>query len=79
MREFRIRPIGVIRSPLKYPEDAPKQGALTGQEAEVVVDPAYLPALEGLKIRLVPWEQSEREADRRRSARNPPLADVFNN
>ena len=33
---------------MKDPADAPKQGALTGQEAEIVVDPAYLPALDGL-------------------------------
>jgi L-fuculose-phosphate aldolase len=46
--EYIVQPIGVVRSVLKDPADAPKQGALTEQEAEVVVDPAYLPALEGL-------------------------------
>jgi len=51
MQEFVVRPVGVIRSALKDPADAPKQGALTDQEAEVVVDPAYLPALEGLENR----------------------------
>ena len=54
MREFVIRPVGVVRSALKDPADAPKQGALTEQEAEVVVDPAYLPALEGLRERVAP-------------------------
>jgi L-fuculose-phosphate aldolase len=48
MADYIVRPIGVVRSVLKDPKDAPKQGALTGQEAEIVVDPAYLPALEGL-------------------------------
>jgi L-fuculose-phosphate aldolase len=48
MEEYIVRPIGVVRSALKDPADAPKQGALTGQEAEIVVDPAYLPALDGL-------------------------------
>ena len=48
MEQFVVRPIGVVRSALKDPSDAPKQGALTGQEAEIVVDPPYLPALEGL-------------------------------
>jgi len=48
MEEYIVRPIGVVRSALNVPGDAPKQGALTGQEAEIVVDPAYLPALEGL-------------------------------
>jgi tRNA-Thr(GGU) m(6)t(6)A37 methyltransferase TsaA len=37
---------------LKDPADAPKQGALTGQEAEIIVDPAYLPALDGLEQRV---------------------------
>ncbi len=49
MEEFVVRPIGVVRSALKERSDAPKQGALTGQEAEIVLDPAYLPALEGLE------------------------------
>jgi len=48
MEEYVMRPIGVVRSVLKDPAEAPKQGALTGQEAEIVVDPTYLPALEGL-------------------------------
>ncbi len=54
MEEFVVRPIGVVRSALKDPADAPKQGALTGQEAEIVVDPAYLPALDGLERRVAP-------------------------
>lgn len=52
MVEYIVRPIGVVRSALKGPADAPKQGALTGQEAEIVVDPAYLPALDGLERRV---------------------------
>jgi tRNA-Thr(GGU) m(6)t(6)A37 methyltransferase TsaA len=48
MEQFIVRPIGVVRSALKDPADAPKQGALTEQEAEIVVDPLFLPALEGL-------------------------------
>jgi tRNA (Thr-GGU) A37 N-methylase len=54
MAEYIVRPIGVVRSALKEPADAPKQGALTGQEAEIVVDPAYLPALDGLERRVAP-------------------------
>jgi len=54
MAEYIVRPIGVVRSALKDPADAPKQGALTGQEAEIVVDPAYLPALDGLERRVAP-------------------------
>ena len=58
MQEYLVRPIGVIRSSLTDPADAPKQGALTGQEAEVVVDPAYLPALDGLEGRVAPTGES---------------------
>jgi len=49
MEEYIVRPIGIVRSALKDTADAPKQGALTGQEAEIVVNPAYLPALDGLE------------------------------
>ncbi|MBW6503176.1 tRNA (N6-threonylcarbamoyladenosine(37)-N6)-methyltransferase TrmO [bacterium] len=60
MEEYIVRPIGVVRSVLKDPAEAPKQGALTGQEAEIVVDPLFLPALEGLdrgraKILVICW------------------------
>ena len=60
MAEYIVRPIGVVRSGLKDPAEAPKQGALTEQEAEIVVDPAYLPALDGLdrgkgKIIVICW------------------------
>ena len=70
---YEIRPIGVIRSALKDPAEAPKQGAPTGQEAEVVVDPAYLPALEGLgkkggKIIVICWMHA---ADRERMKVHP--------
>ena len=54
MEEFVVRPIGVVRSALKDPADAPKQGALTEQEAEVEVDPTFLAALDGLERRVAP-------------------------
>jgi len=41
---WTIRPIGVVRSEVKTTEEAPKQGALEGTEAEIVVDPACAPA-----------------------------------
>ena len=52
MEEYIVRPIGWIRSAVTELADAPKQGALTDREAEIVVDPAYLPALEGLEASL---------------------------
>jgi L-fuculose-phosphate aldolase len=62
MAEYIVRPVGVIRSSLRDPADAPKQGALTDQEAEVVVDPAYLPALDGLVRRVADGRDSESDA-----------------
>jgi L-fuculose-phosphate aldolase len=85
MGEYIVRPIGVVRSVLKDPADAPKQGALTSQEAEIVVDRAYLPALEGLdrgrgKILVICWMH---RADRGRLKVHPrdqehlPVRGVF--
>ena len=59
MVEYIVRPIGVVRSALMDPADAPKQGALTGQEAEIVVDPAYLPALDGIERRVAATENAD--------------------
>jgi len=50
---FRIHPIGVVRSKIKTPADAPKQGALEGTEAEIVVSPEYAEALDGLGRRVL--------------------------
>lgn len=50
--EFTVRPVGFVRSPLKDPADAPRQGGLTDQEAEIVIDPAFLPAMEGMADRV---------------------------
>ncbi len=50
--EYVVRPIGVVRSAVRTLDDAPKQGALAGTEAEVVVDAAYAEALSGLAERV---------------------------
>ena len=73
MTEFVVRPIGVVRSDIKDPGDAPKQGALTGQEAEIVIDPAFLAAMDGLdpdrgKIIVLCWMH---DADRDRLKVHP--------
>ncbi len=51
-QEYVVRPIGVVRSAVRSLEDAPKQGALAGTEAEIVVDRAYAEALVGLSGRV---------------------------
>jgi len=67
--DYIVRPIGFVRSALTDPADAPKQGALTDQEAEVVVDPAYLPAMDGLKDRVTAGEREHIEGGLRRSGK----------
>jgi len=54
VQELVVRPIGVVRSAVRSLEEAPKQGALAGTEAEIVVDPAYAEALIGLSGRVGP-------------------------
>jgi tRNA-Thr(GGU) m(6)t(6)A37 methyltransferase TsaA len=49
-REYTVRPIGVVRSSLTRPEDAPKQGAEGAAEAWVEIDPALGDALQGLTV-----------------------------
>jgi L-fuculose-phosphate aldolase len=68
MGDFVVRPIGVIRSALKDPADAPKQGALSDQEAEVVVDPAILSALDGLERRVSPGGEAVFDDSRHRKS-----------
>ena len=49
-----LHPIGVVRSNVKTPAEAPKQGVISGSEAEIVVDPAYVEAIDGLDQRVGP-------------------------
>ncbi|RJP25768.1 MAG: tRNA (N6-threonylcarbamoyladenosine(37)-N6)-methyltransferase TrmO [Deltaproteobacteria bacterium] len=67
--EFIVRPIGFVRSALTGPADAPRQGGLTDQEAEIVVDPAYLPAMEGLADRVTDRQEDRPVDGRRRSGK----------
>ncbi len=65
-REYVVRPIGVVRSAVRSLEDAPKQGALAGTEAEIVVDPAYAEALAGLSARVWTADASAAPGEGRR-------------
>jgi tRNA-Thr(GGU) m(6)t(6)A37 methyltransferase TsaA len=57
--EYSLRPIGVVRSRLTRPQDAPKQGSEGAPEAWVEIDPAFTDALLGVdaddEIILVTW------------------------
>lgn len=52
--EYVVRPIGMVRSAIRSTGEAPKQGALAGTEADIVVDPAYAEGLFGLQARVAP-------------------------
>ncbi len=65
-REFAIRPIGFIRSPIKARAEAPCQGSEGSVVGELVVDEAYREALQGLepgrRIVILYWmHQAERD------------------
>ncbi|NLZ17234.1 MAG: tRNA (N6-threonylcarbamoyladenosine(37)-N6)-methyltransferase TrmO [Desulfobulbaceae bacterium] len=81
---FSLQAIGIVRSPLKNPADAPKQGGEGAPEAWIELKERFLPALLGMKtgqeILLITWlHQAKRDilqnhprADKRR-----PLSGVF--
>jgi L-fuculose-phosphate aldolase len=81
---MRISPIGVIRSPLTDPGDAPKQGSEAAIEGKLVVDESYRDGLLGLqpgqKAVILYWMH---QAERDRLQVNPrgdlsrPLRGVF--
>lgn len=58
-REYIVKPIGFIRSPLGDIDQAPRQGSESSVAGELVVDPAYREALLGLapgqKIVILYW------------------------
>lgn len=57
--EFRIVPIGRVRSAVIFPDEAPRQGAPAGTEAEILVAPQYCEGLEGLARRIHPAAAAE--------------------
>jgi tRNA-Thr(GGU) m(6)t(6)A37 methyltransferase TsaA len=48
---FTIHPIGVVRSPYKVREDAPRQGRLSDTVSEIVIDEKYLPGLDDVETK----------------------------
>ncbi len=50
--EWTLRPIGLVRSAVRTTDEAPRQGALEGTEAEIVVFPEYAEALDGIERRV---------------------------
>jgi tRNA-Thr(GGU) m(6)t(6)A37 methyltransferase TsaA len=84
METYEVRAIGVVRSALRELEDAPRQADEGAPEAELVFDPQFASALEGIGagdvIELLTWlHQADRETlqTRPRSDANRPMTGVF--
>ena len=84
METYEVRAIGVVRSPLRDLEDAPRQGDEGGPEAELVFDQQVAAALEGIEagavIELLTWlHQASRDTlqTRPRGDAARPMTGVF--
>ena len=81
---YVLRPIGVVRSPLRERADAPRQGSEGAPDARVALEPSFADALQGIRVGdqlvLVTWLH---EADRTvlqvhpRDDETRPLTGVF--
>ena len=58
--DWTVHPIGIVRSKIQTPGDAPRQGGLEGTEAEIVVFPEYAEALDGLERRVLGTGEPEK-------------------
>ena len=84
MTPREVVPIGWVRSPLKDPAGAPKQGHEGAPDARVEIEPAFLPGLArlaaGQELLLLTWlHRSRREviAVHPRDDPSQPLTGVF--
>lgn len=82
--EMWLRPIGHIHSPLRAPEQAPRQGSEGAPDAWLEVDPAFQPALLGLapgdEVVVITWlHRADRDVLQVHPRGDPdnPLAGVF--
>ncbi len=50
MTDYKIRPIGRVRSPLKDRDQAPHQGRPAGVEAELVIEEKFFQGLDGIHV-----------------------------
>ena len=79
-----VQPIGWVHSPLRRREDAPRQGHEGAPNARLQIEPAFLPALDGLRagqdILVLTWLHEARRdvlAVHPRDDLTQPLAGVF--
>lgn len=83
-QSFTVRAIGVVRSPLRDRDDAPRQADEGAPEADVVFDESIAPALDGIEagavIELLTWlHQADRDTlqTRPRGDADRPVTGVF--
>jgi tRNA-Thr(GGU) m(6)t(6)A37 methyltransferase TsaA len=50
VQRLELRVIGVVRSPLRDPADAPRQGDEGAPRAHLLLDPEVWPGLDGLRV-----------------------------
>ena len=84
MKEYSLRPIGWIRSALRAPEDAPRQGSEGAPDAWLEVDAAFARALSGItagdELVVITWlHRADRDVLETHPRNDPaiPLAGVF--
>jgi tRNA-Thr(GGU) m(6)t(6)A37 methyltransferase TsaA len=81
---FSLTPIGYIQSPIRTRNEAPKQGYEGAPDVWLEIDPAFVPALDGIEagdqLILITWfHQSQRDvlAVHPRGDKRNPLTGVF--
>jgi tRNA-Thr(GGU) m(6)t(6)A37 methyltransferase TsaA len=50
LRQYQIRPVGVVRSPLRSLDDAPRQSFEGAPEAWLEIDAAFAEAIDGIAV-----------------------------
>ncbi len=82
--DLTLRPVGVVRSPLRSREEAPKQGREGAPAATIEIDAAFAPAVRGLaagdEVLVLTWlDRGDRGTLEVHPRGNPanPLAGVF--
>ena len=74
--QYHLCPIGIVESPLKSREAAPKQGSEGAPAAWLVVDPASIAGLDGLSIGTEIWVLTWLHQGRRDSLITRPRGDI---
>src|ERR1043166_3497734 len=84
MKEYRLEPVGLIRSTVKGREDAPRQGPEGAPDAWLEIEPRFANALLGMEVSheliVITWlDKADRSVlqNHPRSDESRPLTGVF--